>query len=281
MMSCNFSITASPALKDSPAADRLSGIQGILLDLDGVLYVGDAVIEGAVAAVERLKATGLSCRFVTNTSTQSRDTLLAKLRGFGFAVEAAEIFSAPRAAAALLRRIPNASCHLLLAEDVQSEFEGLRLVGLREADTIVLGDIGDALSYDLLNRIFNRMMAGARLIAVHKNRYWQTAAGLSLDIGGFVSALEYCSGVGATVVGKPSADFFRLALNDLGLAARRVAVVGDDIEADVGGGQQAGLKGVLVRTGKYRRSHAEASTILPDVTIDSIIDLPRLLGVGR
>ncbi|MBS1212259.1 MAG: HAD-superfamily subfamily hydrolase like protein [Proteobacteria bacterium] len=223
----------------------------------------------------------MRCRFVTNTSTQSRGSLLAKLRGFGFPVDLSEIFTAPRAAARTVANRPDTKCHLLVAEDVRQEFAGLRQVPLCEADCIVLGDIGSAWSYELLNAIFNRLMAGAQLIAIHKNRYWQTSVGLSLDIGGFVAALEYCSGTEALVVGKPSADFFRLALDDMELDARTVVMVGDDIDADVGGGQSAGLVGVLVRTGKYRSALAGASAIHPDRVIDSIADLPALLSTQR
>ncbi|WP_235281863.1 TIGR01458 family HAD-type hydrolase [Methyloterricola oryzae] len=257
----------------------MTNLQGILMDLDGVLFVGDSAIEGAVEAVARVKSSRLRCRFITNTSTVSRDILVSKLQGLGFEIAASEIFSAPRAAASLLRGIPNAACFLLVAEDVRSEFQGLREVELEKADYIVLGDIGDSWSHELLNRIFNRLMNGTRLIAIHKNRYWQTSAGLTLDIGGLVTALEYCSGVGATVVGKPSADFFRLALGDMGLPAARVAVVGDDVDSDVGGGQMAGLFGILVRTGKFRRAQVEASRVEPDMIIDSVRHLLPLFGL--
>ena len=95
-------------------------------------------------------------------------------------------------------------------------------------------------------------MDGAELIALQKNRYWETSEGLSLDAGPFVSALEYATGREAEVVGKPSPAFFELALGELGVSADRAAMVGDDVEADVGGAMDAGLAGILVRTGKYR-----------------------------
>ena len=98
-----------------------------------------------------------------------------------------------------------------------------------------------------------------------------------MDIGGFIDGLEYASGVKAMIIGKPSADFFRIALDDMGLNPAEVAIIGDDIDADVGGGQQVGLKGILVKTGKYRKSYAQVSTVRPDLTIDSIVDLPKVL----
>lgn len=268
-------------LSEDPApAVLLPEVKGILFDLEGVLYVGSQAIEGAIEAVERVKAAGICHRFVTNTSTLARESLCNKLRAVGFQAEASEIFSAPQAALRYLKQRPNSACHLLLAEDARRDFGAVNQTSLDKARYIVLGDIGETWSYELLNRIFNRLMDGAQLIVIHKNRFWQTAEGLRMDIGGFVAALEYCSGTTALVMGKPAPEFFRLALGDMGLSARNVAIIGDDIDADIGGGQAAGLKGILVKTGKYRRDYVEASSIRPDRVIDSVCDLPVLLGVA-
>jgi len=154
---------------------------------------------------------------------------------------------------------------------------------LPQSDTaprfIVVGDIGEAWSYALLNEVFNNLMNGAKLIAVHKNRFWQTEHGLQLDIGAFIHGLEYASGSEAVIIGKPSPAFFQVALDDMGLTKDEVLLIGDDIDSDVGGAQEAGLRAILVRTGKYRQAYAEASAINPDFIIDSIADLPALLGV--
>ena len=101
-------------------------------------------------------------------------------------------------------------------------------------------------------RAFRLAVDGAELIALQKNRFWQRADGLSLDVGPFVAALEYATGHEATVVGKPAAAFFEQALADAGEAAADAVMVGDDVESDVGGALRAGLAGILVRTGKYR-----------------------------
>jgi ribonucleotide monophosphatase NagD (HAD superfamily) len=100
-----------------------------------------------------------------------------------------------------------------------------------------------------------------------------------MDIGGFVEALEYTSNTKAKIIGKPSSDFFRIALSDMGLQPDEVAIIGDDIDVDVGGGQQAGLTGILVKTGKYRQDYADESPIKPDYLIDSIKDLPGILQI--
>jgi len=136
----------------------------------------------------------------------------------------------------------------------------------------VVGDLGEGFTYERLNPAFRHLMQGAELLALQKNRYWQTEAGLSMDAGPFVAALEYASGKRASVVGKPERDFFRLALEDLGLEAHEVAMVGDDTEADVIGAREAGLMGIQVRTGKWQGDAAEA-----DFVLDSIADLPAVV----
>ena len=121
-------------------------------------------------------------------------------------------------------------------------------------------------------------MEGAELVALQKNRYWQDRGGLSLDAGPFVAALEYASGKSAAVVGKPEENFFRIALEDMGLEAHEVAVVGDDAEADVAGAKKAGLSGIQVRTGKWRPGDDAGEA---DLVLDSVAELPRALEGER
>ena len=233
-------------------------------------------IPGAVAALERLRARGVPFRIVTNHTTRSRLALHEQLAGLGFALNLEEIVTAPRAAAAWLRRHGAARIRLVVDEAVRDEFGGLSVVEDRP-DVVVLGDVGDAWSNALLNGIFRDLMNGARLVALHKGRYWETAEGLTMDIGAFVAGLEYVSGVDATVVGKPSASFFELALDEMGAAPSESAMVGDDLINDVAGAQAAGMRGILVRTGKYRADVTSASDVKPDLTLNSIADVPDAL----
>ena len=255
---------------------KLSGLKGILFDLDGVLYVGSKVIDGAVNAVSQVKNLGYRCRFITNTSTLSNASIHAKLITMGFDIDVNEIISAPRAALIYLQQFSDPVCHLLLADDVKRDFEQFRQSD-NEADFVIVGDIGDAWSYALLNQVFNLLLNGAQLIAIHKNRFWQTEQGLQMDIGGFITALEYVSQKQAKIIGKPSPDFFKSALVEMGLTSDQVAIIGDDIDSDIGGGQKAGLAGILVQTGKYRQNYTDNSSVKPDLLLASIADLPGVL----
>ncbi len=255
--------------------NSLQTVHAFLIDLDGVLYNDNQPIPGAREAVAHLRARGIPFRFITNTTMRSRASLQRKLTGFGFEVSEGEIFSAPYAAAQYLRNQGRPRVFLLLKEDAHRDFAGLGITA-DHPDFVVVGDMGEEYNFALLNRAFRLIMEGAEIIALQKNRYWRTADGLSLDAGPFVVALEYATGKQAAVVGKPTAAYFHLAVDDIGLPAEHTAMIGDDVEVDVAGAQRAGLKGVLVKTGKFRENDLQLG-IVPDLVIDSIADLVRLV----
>lgn len=263
-------------MNTTQATTASHAIKGFVLDMDGVLHVGNAAIPGAATTLKLLRERGIPFRFITNTSTRSPDELQRAMAALGLQVAAAEIFSAVAATCRYLEQAGRPRCHLLVADSVKQCFLQFPQDD-REPDFVVIGDIGERWHYAMLNDIFGMLMRGAKLVCMHRNRFWQTEQGLKMDIGAFVAGLEYASGKQALVIGKPSWDFFRLAVQALGLTAGEVAIVGDDIDTDIGGGQAAGLRGILVKTGKYREELVKQSAVQPDHVIASIADLPGLL----
>ncbi|MAT52655.1 MAG: TIGR01458 family HAD-type hydrolase [Porticoccaceae bacterium] len=253
-----------------------SSIEGVLFDLDGVFYVGNQPIPGALNTLGVLDDRGIPYRFITNTTTQNRAELSAKLKNMGIPIVPDQLVTAPVATRDYLLANDLNRCFFAVAPAVLADFKGIEHVD-RDADAVVVGDIGDAWSYDLLDTLFQHLLSGARLVAMHRNRYWQTEDGLHIDIGAFVTGLEYAAGVQAVTTGKPSAAFFAAGLNSLNLEPGQVIVVGDDIQSDIGGAQQAGIRAVQVKTGKYRQELAEESGITPDWTLDSIAELATIL----
>ncbi len=257
----------------------LKGITGFLVDLDGVLYVGDKPIDGAIETIDFLKSKNIPCRYVTNTTTKSLDTLHKKLHEMGLPIGKDEIVSAPKAAVLHLRKIGSPVCYLSMNDDVRRDFAEFK-TSHTNPDVIVIGDIDDAWNYELMSRLFHMIINGADIVALHKGRYWHEPDGLRLDIGPFVAGLEYATGETATVIGKPNRAFFEMAVGDLGLKPSEVAMIGDDINSDIGGAQKAGLKGILVKTGKYREELVGKSDIRPDAVLESIVRLPEMFGGG-
>lgn len=262
----------------APGGGGVVSVDAVLIDLDGVLYIGDAPVPGAVEALEWLRDEGIPFRCVTNTTRRSRRSVAARLQDLGFAIPEAWCFTPAMAAVRRLGEEGAAACHLIATGDVHRDFEegGIELVD-GEAPFVVVGDAGDRWTYGSMNRAFRLLVGGARLLALERDRYWRDADGLALSAGPFVAALEYAAGVTAEVVGKPSPAFFRLALADLGVPAERAVMIGDDIATDIGGAVAAGLAAFLVRTGKFRPDALAAAPFAPDRVLDSIADLPALL----
>jgi HAD superfamily hydrolase (TIGR01458 family) len=253
-------------------------VRAVLLDLEGVLYEGDSPIEGAAEAVARLEDLGLGLRYLTNTTTRARDAIAARLRSLGLDIDPGTLFT-PLAAARRLLGSWNAQRICLAAPpEAAPDFTGLDLVDEAPVDAVVVGDLYKDFDWDRLNRLFGFLRAGAPLVALHKNRFCRRDGEIALDAGPFVAALEYAAGVQAVVVGKPSGDFFRLSLDDLGVAPGEAIMVGDDIEADIGGAQRAGLRAVQVTTGKFTPADLDHPSIRPQARIDALADLPDLIG---
>ncbi|HEX6965983.1 MAG TPA: TIGR01458 family HAD-type hydrolase [Gemmatimonadaceae bacterium] len=253
-------------------------LDALLLDLDGTLYVGDAPLPGAVDAIRTLAARNLPRRYLTNTTRLSRRALAERLTRMGFPIEQSEIFTPSLAAARWLATHDVERVALYLPEGARDDFAAFRQSDVAP-QAVVVGDLGRAWDFATLDRAFRQLMAGAMLVALQKNRFWLTPDGLSLDAGPFVAALEYASGQDAVVVGKPNIAFFELAAAFQGAMRdrARIAVVGDDVEVDVGGAQAAGMRGVLVRTGKFQEDVLRRSAVHPDWIIDSVADVGTLL----
>lgn len=254
----------------------LDEVEALLLDLSGVIYVEDEAVPGAAEALSELRGQGMPLRLVTNTTMRPRRAILERLERLRIEADPDELLTPATLAARRCEEAGYGSVSLVVLDELREDLEGIDEAE-GQVDAVIVGDLGDRWDYEVLNGAFRQVMGGAALIALQKNRYWETADGLSLDAGPFVAAIEYASGREADVVGKPAPSFFELALSDLGVSANRAAMVGDDVEADVGGAIDAGLAGILVRTGKYREDLVRDSGIEPTATVDSIADVPALL----
>ncbi|ADV46058.1 TIGR01458 family HAD-type hydrolase [Nitratifractor salsuginis] len=252
----------------------MKNVKGILMDIGGVLYVGETPVAGAVEAVAKLRERYALC-FVTNTTRRSPESVRQKLLKMGFAITPEQLFTALAAARRIVEEAEGRAV-TILTEEAERYFGELCSIDT-VSHFVVVGDAGENFTFARMNRGFRALIRGARLIAAARNRYFKDADGeLSLDAGGFVKALEYAAGTEATVVGKPSWEFFHQALKSMGVRPEEAIMVGDDIESDIAGAQAAGIRAVMVRTGKFRPADLEGA-IFPDAVIDSVAELPELL----
>jgi len=250
----------------------------VLLDIDGVLYVGDDPIAGAVSALGQLRALSAGLRLVTNTTSKSRRQIVDHLHELGFDVSAEEVLTPAALAVRHCHEREHSAVRLFVGEALRDDLSELEdVAGEGTVDAVILGDLGDGFTPGVLNEAFRLLMDGAELVALQHNRYWRRRDGLVLDVGAYSAALEFATGKQAVVVGKPAPAFFAAALADLDAQPDQAVMVGDDVEADVGGAIAADLQGILVRTGKYREDTLEASAVRPTEIVDSIADVPGLL----
>ncbi|CAG0888725.1 unnamed protein product [Cyprideis torosa] len=262
-----------------------SGIRGVLLDVVGVLYEsvsggGGSVIDGSVAAVSKLREAGIPVRFVSNETQATRKEMFEKLKVLGFDVNLEEIFMpAPALRKQLVRE--NLRPFLLVHPNIVPEFSGL---ATDDFNCVVLGDATDGFSYENMNKTFRSLMKleTPRLFSLGKGRYYRENGELTLDVGPFVAALEFATGIEAEVVGKPNRQFFLDGVADLAieccskkqsefLEPKNVVMIGDDIVSDIGGAQKAGLQGYLVRTGKYQPKDEKHPSVTPHAIVDNLL----------
>ena len=249
-------------------------MKAILFDLDGVFYQGNAAIPGASDTANWVQSQSIPHLFVTNTSSLPRTALVEKLSAMSINTDAEHIFTPLIATKAWLQSsaIKN-NLALYIPEKSKSEFSDFSET-LENPEAIIIGDLGEQWDFQKLNQIFRLLMDNPELvfIALGMTRYWQAEDGLRLDVAPFIKALEFASNRQAMVMGKPSKEFFNAALSELGFPAREVVMIGDDIQSDIKGAQKSGIKGWLVKTGKFRM-HDLKQGIVPDKVIENIGEL--------
>jgi HAD superfamily hydrolase (TIGR01458 family) len=283
----------------SPADLRraLAGVRALVLDADGVLTMRGAGLPGAAEALRDLAAHAIPYRVATNISALSRATLAARFARQGLLVPPERIVTALSATVAHVRRVhPGQPVFVLTQPDGLREFGDQPLLTPEAADAdgaraaaVILGDAERDLSYENLDRAFRLVRKGAELIAMHRNPWWYTAKGETIDSGAFVAALEYAAGVRARLTGKPGPIMFRTAFAELAgevaagggprLRRDQVAMVGDQAGQDIGGAHRIGLRGILVLSGRTAADEVAAlrGRSVPEAVAPSLAEVVAAL----
>jgi len=255
----------------------LSSIRALLVDLSGTIHVENEVIPGAVEAVKKLRDAKVPLKFVTNTTKESQALLHKRLcnLGFGSTISSSDIFSSLTAARKYIseRRLRPL---LFLEDEALEDFSDLPT---DDPNCVLLGLAPSHFHYERLNEAFRLIQdEGATLVAIHKAKYLKRKDGLAIGPGFFAAGLEYSTGCSSVVVGKPEPKFFQSALDEINrehgtdIRIGEALMIGDDVTQDVLGAQMAGLRGCLVRTGKYRPGDEATETAegkKPDFVFDS------------
>ena len=251
-------------------------INALLIDLDGTVYEQGKLLPGIRESIDWLKEKKIPFKFCTNTTRKTIQEIQQDLYKIGLSVSLKNIISPIKTAIEYCRIKNYQSIEVVVPDEkILDSFSGFTITR-QNPQAIVLGDLGVGFTHNLLTDLFKKILTGAQLIAMHKNRYWLTQRGLVLDLGPFVSALEYATGTEAVIVGKPNPHFFKIAINGWDIPTENIAMIGDDLIVDIQGAQNYGIKGVLVKTGKFRAEDLQTDKIQPDFVISSLADVMNI-----
>ena len=250
-------------------------IKGFLFDLDGVFCIGERVLPGAIKTLNYLNSNNIPYRFLTNTTTKSRFNLLQKLISLNFPVLEKHIISASYVGVLKLRELGSPTCQLILQEDSKKDYTEFNIDN-KNPEYIVIGDLDKNWTFEVINDIFNKVINGSKILALHKGKYFKGLSGMQIDSGAFIKGIEYAASIESIVIGKPEKSFFNFAVENIGVHRENLAMVGDDIINDVKGGQLSNITSILVKTGKYRKDLIDKSNVVPDMVINSIDEVMEL-----
>lgn len=246
-------------------------IAGVVSDLDGVVYRGDAAIPDAVEAFARWRRAGVPACFVTNNATRTPESFAAKLSGLGVPTEPWQVVTSPVAAAAYLgERWPGGTtAYVVGAPALEAALvEAGHEVTERRPAVVVVG-LDRGFTYAKLRTAVRAVRAGAVLVGTNPDLILPVEDGFDPGAGALLAAIASASGVRPTIVGKPEPRMVEIALGRLGTPPDATVMIGDQAATDIAAGRAAGLRSILVTTGVP----GEPSGVAPDATVDSLLDL--------
>jgi NagD protein len=272
-----------PARQARPLAE----CEAVIFDLDGTVYLGDALLPGAGEAIGQLRANGIRTVFLSNNPTHSVADYAARLDRLGVPTAPDDVVNSSVVMVDFLDRLRRAEgltrlfvvgegpLHEVLRE------AGFELVDRPERTQAVIASFDRTFAYWKLQVAFDAIRLGARLFATNADRYCPVPGGGEPDAASVIAAIEACTGATCeAVVGKPSRYMVDAILDRLGVPAERCLIVGDRLETDVQMGVDAGMASALVLTGATTAEALEASSVRPDYVFRDLRDLGALMAAS-
>lgn len=248
---------------------------GFLIDLDGVVYVGDQLTIGAAATIEELRRRGKAILFVTNDPRGSRDMYAARLTALGVPAHPDDVLTASSVTASVIAdgRTSRSSAYVIGSAALKREIldAGVDVVhgaDGEKAEIVVVGG-HDEFSYSELRTATRALHRGALFFATGRDATFPMPGGPWPATGAILAAVETAAGRPAVVIGKPAPYMFAAARSLLP-APKRLAMVGDRLDSDIEGGRQAGFGTVLVLTGDTSPQAASKADASAEYVIDDL-----------
>jgi len=249
----------------------------LLIDLDGVLRISGQLAHGGKEFIEFIQKSQISACILSNTTKLPTSVILDFFQENEIDLGEIQIQTALTTTHDYVKK-NYATATVYCEKSAISVFDDIEKSEQPEA--VVLGDLGAGWTYDVMNKIFNQVMNGADIIAMQVNRFGKNDNGqLYMDAGAFIASIEYATGKKAKLMGKPSPIFFHSALKKIGInPTKPFYMLGDDLNADIKAGQDAGGKSILIMTGKTNRQMLENSNVEPDFVVDNLKEVIKIIS---
>lgn len=258
--------------------EPMKELMGYIFDLDGTVYLGNELIEGADKVINSLQQNGKKVLFLTNKTIESREKYAAKLQGFCIHATTDIILNPTVTLIAYLRQHSPMACLYVIGEQIikdEIQEAGFKLANKPEETDIVIISWDRKFHYDHLNFAYQAVKQGAKMIATNPDKTCPVENGDVPDCAGMIGAIEAVSGRKIDVqIGKPSVITLDAALSILGLKADQCMMIGDRIETDIRMGIEAGMKTALVLSGITTIEDLKTSEWEPDYILTSVSDIP-------
>jgi len=259
--------------------DKLLGTKLFLLDMDGTLYLGDEVFEGAVDFIDAISNTGREYIYLTNNSSRAGVDYVRRLKGLGFPCETKNVFTSGMATAMYLNEyFPDASVYPVGTAALMDE---LRSYGVRlseEEVRVVCVGFDTSLTYEKLDKAVHYLRHGAAFVAANPDWVCPMPAGEVMpDCGSICALLTAATGREPTYIGKPNRNMVDIISKKTGIPNENICCVGDRLYTDIAVAQNAGAVSVCVLSGESTAADIENAERKPDYVLQSVADIAEIL----
>jgi len=247
----------------------------LLIDFDGVIRLGSKPAPDAAEFFDFIKKEKIPAFVISNSTLKTSEEIKEFFASYNIQFD----IPAMTASEITLKYVADnyKKVKVYCTEHIKKLFN--EFIVEENPEAVVVGDLEDKWSYNILNEIFREIYAGADFITMQKNKFWKPdGKTLCLDAGSFVSAIEYATSKKALLIGKPSTIYFQTALKQLGTGSSDFLMLGDDLETDIIGAQKAGGKGILIYTGKTSYPLNKNSDVKPDYEVKNLTGTIKLLS---
>ena len=259
--------------------DKLKPIRCFLLDMDGTFYLGNRLLDGSLAFLDQVQASGRQAMFLTNNSSKSAEVYVDKLKSMSVCDPFLRVLTSGQATAQYaLKALPGKRAFLLGTDMLRSELQkaGLKIDD-QNPDYVLIG-YDTTLDYEKMTAVCDLVRAGLPYIATHPDFNCPTETGFAPDIGAIIAFIEASVGRRPDIViGKPNRGIVDEAVRVTGLQPGQLAMVGDRLYTDIAMSSKHGMLGVLVLTGETKKDDIVKSPYQPDLVFDRLSDMIEYL----